>query len=481
MRNLIQGFKEYRYKKRLKKWVAVNLRAFTRRTLRVLSQAIRRTPLRVALAGVCVLALVIAGMLLFGRFVSPRLDRGRAVVRRLSMTEYDEGVPYLRTLAALGSTNRIQVSLRTEDEDYLRRNGVSLRRGGVNLLLRFSDGTTTEYSLRNRRYQTFGAGAEDTFTLILPFGYTPFDVTEYTIHVLPDRRNRYDSWHCRWARVYFLLGDEPVLLARESWDGTAVFGAGDDMITSSTLNIAHTENRRYARCRTVFGDLMRLSGGAMNASLKADALDSLGLNAAGSMFVEVETVNIEMQNDLLTYYAKGVSIPETDSLDYDGRMFLDVTFYSALPDGGYTKSFLLDTLGTDDFELGTTGVFKLELPDGMCVFDISDMSLRVENPYDAWAPHLVRVYVKPDYCDRLEIARITDTLLRGTYSTSVFYKNLIDGAVPFDLSAKFALSGSVRRALEQDTNTLLVEMTEPGDPHAEQLVRQWVEEYVHIP
>ena len=55
----------------------------------------------------------------------------------------------------------------------------------------------------------------DTFTLILPFGYTPFDITEYTIAVLPDINNNYDQWHCRWARVYFLLGNEPMMLARE--------------------------------------------------------------------------------------------------------------------------------------------------------------------------------------------------------------------------------------------------------------------------
>ena len=52
----------------------------------------------------------------------------------------------------------------------------------------------------------------------------------------------------------------------------------------------------------------------------------------------------------------------------------------------------------------------------------------------------------------------------------------------FGLSSRFpATADMVRRALEQDANTLLVKMTAPGDPRAEQLVRQWAEEYVHIP
>lgn len=52
----------------------------------------------------------------------------------------------------------------------------------------------------------------------------------------------------------------------------------------------------------------------------------------------------------------------------------------------------------------------------------------------------------------------------------------------FGLSSRFpATADMVRHALEQDANTLLVKVTEPGDPHAEALVRRWAEEYVHIP
>lgn len=131
----------------------------------------------------------------------------------------------------------------------------------------------------------------------------------------------------------------------------------------------------------------------MSDTLKSDALDSLGLNGGKFLYLDIETANIQIQNNILTYYTKGVDIPEIDSLDYDGRLFLDVTFFSEKPDGGYTESFLLDTLGTDDFELGTTSSFKLEMPEGMCVFDISSMSIRVENPYDSWGAALYpRVY-----------------------------------------------------------------------------------------
>ena len=62
---------------------------------------------------------------------------------------------------------------------------MGLDRGGVNLRLTFSDGNTTEFALSNANYDNFESGMTDTFTLILPFGYTPFDITEYTIAVCP--------------------------------------------------------------------------------------------------------------------------------------------------------------------------------------------------------------------------------------------------------------------------------------------------------
>ena len=294
----------------------------------------------------------------------------------------------------------------------------------------------------------------DTFTLILPFGYTPFDITEYTIAVLPDINNNYDEWHCRWARVYFLLGNEPMMLAGEDWEDVAVFGGGEHAVKQSTLKIVHGENNKYNRTKQIYSYYLSLAQkGAtelMSDTLKSDALDSLGLNGGKFLYLDIETANIQIQNNILTYYTKGVDIPEIDSLDYDGRLFLDVTFFSEKPDGGYTESFLLDTLGTDDFELGTTSSFKLEMPEGMCVFDISSMSIRVENPYDSWAPHYIRAYIKPDYSDKLEIARLNDTMLINGYSTPVFYKNLIDTGVELDLSAKFSIAEAVKKKIESE-------------------------------
>ena len=52
----------------------------------------------------------------------------------------------------------------------------------------------------------------------------------------------------------------------------------------------------------------------------------------------------------------------------------------------------------------------------------------------------------------------------------------------FGLSSRFpATADMVRRALEQDADTLLVPMAEPDDPRTEDLVRRWAAEYVRIP
>ena len=73
-------------------------------------------------------------------------DGNRRIISRLTMTEFDDTVPYLRSLYALGSSNRIQVTLKTDDENYINPRGVGLDRGGVNIRLAFSDGNTTEFA-----------------------------------------------------------------------------------------------------------------------------------------------------------------------------------------------------------------------------------------------------------------------------------------------------------------------------------------------
>ncbi len=459
LKKLIEKFNDYRYRKRLKKWATVNIKFALRKTKRFFKSArfknfIKSVPFITGCAAAACIAALCVMSAVFTKFVCPFFDSNRRIISRLTMTEFDDTVPYLRSLYALGSSNRIQVTLKTDDENYINPRGVGLDRGGVNLRLTFSDGNTTEFALSNANYDNFESGMTDTFTLILPFGYTPFDITEYTIAVLPDINNNYDEWHCRWARVYFLLGNEPMMLAGEDWEDVAVFGGGEHAVKQSTLKIVHGENNKYNRTKQIYSYYLSLAQkGAtelMSDTLKSDALDSLGLNGGKFLYLDIETANIQIQNNILTYYTKGVDIPEIDSLDYDGRLFLDVTFFSEKPDGGYTESFLLDTLGTDDFELGTTSSFKLEMPEGMCVFDISSMSIRVENPYDSWAPHYIRAYIKPDYSDKLEIARLNDTMLINGYSTPVFYKNLIDTGVELDLSAKFSIAEAVKKKIESE-------------------------------
>ena len=457
MKDLFKKIKEYRYKKRLKKWFNVNIKLIIRRIRRgfnakSIRSALSSVPAVMTYVSIFAIAAVSVTAVLFAKYSAPYFNSEQKIIRRLKMPEEQSTAPYLTALRALGSSNRIQITLKTDTENYINPRGASLEKGGVNMLLTFSDGTSTEFSLSNANYDTFESGMTDTFTLILPFGYTPFDIIDYTVTVVPDINNNYGSWHCKWVRAYFLLGDQPVMLAKEDWDDCAVFGSGDGAVTRSSLEIVHGSNDSYIRTQNLYTHYLSLAKAGMidfaDSEVKADVLDSLALNAGKTLYLDIETVNIDMQNTVFTYYTKGVDLDEQDSLDYDGLMYLDVTFYSPLSDGGFTKSYLLDTLGTDDFELGTTSSFQLEMPEGMCVFDISEIKLYTDNPYDSWAPRYIRAYLKTDYQSTLEIARISDTMLINDYSTPVFYKNLIDSGISFDLTSKFCLSSVVRSQLE---------------------------------
>ena len=462
MKNSFKKLKEYRYKKRLKKWFSVNIKLFLRKVRRFfksgkLGHALGSVPAIMTYVSVFVIAAVSVCGVYFAKYTYKYFDSNQKIIRRLKMpAESVDDAPYLTALNAFGSSNRIQITLKTDTEDYIKPRGVSLEKGGVNVMLTFADGTETEFSLSNSNYDTFESGMTDTFTLILPFGYTPFDITDYTITVVPDVKGNYGSWHCKWARAYFLMNDEPVMLAKESWENCAVFGEGDGSILKSSLSVVHNANDEYVRTKKLYSYYLKLAKSGMNnfadKSVKADALDALAINSAKTLCIDIETANIDMQNTIFTYYAKGVELTETDSLDYDGLIYLDVKFYTHLPDGSFTKSFVLDILGTDDFELGTTAQFSLEMPEGMTVFDISKMSIRTDNPYDSWAPRYLRAYIKTDYKNTLEIARLTDTMLINDYSTPVFYKNLIDSGVELNLTSRFSISEVVRSQLESKNN-----------------------------
>lgn len=456
MKKFADRIRDLYYRKRLLKWVTVNIKLALRKTVRFLKskelkEALVCVPAKVSYTSVVVISVLCVGSVFFVKYACPFFNSDERILRRLSMTEYNTASPLLSTLDMLGSSNRIQVTLRTDDENRFNNRGVGLDRGNVNLQLTFANGDKTEYSLNNVNYDNFEAGMTDTFTIILPYDKTPFDITEYRLVAIPDINNQFDNWHCRWARVYFLLGDEPVLLAKESWDECAIFGEGDDSVKQSALEIVSANTTKYTRASTLYGYFLKLkqSGVSDSAfeSLKNDTLSSVGLNAGTVLNVNIETVNIEVQNTILTYGTKGVTIPDDDSLDYDGMLYLDISFYTRLNDGKYTKRYPLDTLGADDFELGSTSEFRIEMPSGMTVFDISNIKLVADNPYDAWSPRFIRIYVDTDYDERLEIARVTDTMLSGTYSTPVFYRNLIDGGVDIDLTSSFCISETQKKAL----------------------------------
>lgn len=457
-------FKEYRRRKRIGKWFSVNFRLIIRK-IRIfaksgsLAKALGSAPAVMTYLSVFAIAAITVGAVMFNSYAAPYFDTEQNIIRRLTMPEGSVTTPSLKALEAVGSSNRIQITLKTDTEDYVKPRGVSLEKGSMNIVLSFRDGETAEFSLDKTGFDTFESGMTDTFTLILPFGYTPFDVTEYTLTAVPDINGKYGSWHCKWATVYFLMGNRPVTLAKESWDDLAIFGSGDKSVTSSKLNVITLANDDYIRTETVYNRLLALSKSGLtdltDAELKGDTLDSLALNPATNLYLDIETVNIDTQNTIFTYYTKGVETSEQDSLDYDGMMYLDLTFYSPLADGSFKKRIPLDTLGTDDFELGTTSTFVIELPEGMCAFDISSAKLVPENPYDCWAPRYARLYVKTDYKNTLELARITDTELVANYATPIFFKNLIEDGVNFDLTDKFCVSDAERVALEKNQGITL--------------------------
>ncbi|MBQ8605540.1 MAG: hypothetical protein IJ408_02285 [Clostridia bacterium] len=458
MKKFIKKFKEYKYKKRLGKWLSVNLRFGWRKLLRALRSpefiaSLKGPHAIIAYLSVFVMVGISVGMFALTSVSENYFDRDARAVRRLSISGRTDGVPYLEALSQFGSTNRIQIELKTEKDNHLRPIGTGLEKGGVNLVVRFNDGAEHQYVLNNAYYDNFREDATDSFTVILPFGYTPFDVESYSLAVRPDIKGNFGTWHCAFARVYFLLENEPVMLAKENWEGKAIFGAGEDAVKESKLENTTADNDSYKRTENIYKKYLKLADASIKSfddtELRSDTLESLGLSGGRTLLLDIETVSLENQNSILTYYTKGTSIEPTDDLDYDGLMYLDVTFYTPLPDGSFSKSYLLDTLGTDDFELGCSSSFSMEMPEGKTVFDINTVSLRVDNPYDAWAPRYVRLYIKPDYTDRLELARFNDSILVNGYSTPVFYKGLIEGSVELDLTASFRISDTIRKEIEK--------------------------------
>ncbi len=452
---------------RLGKAISVNLRWGMRRFRRFFQRDQFKKGVRGSYARrlYCMLGLLAAvcGLTVVSFAMSDSWLANEAVlVRRLSDPDFDRNNPTLAALHCFGSSNRIQVTLQTEQRDNLHPQKVDLDQGNINLVMTLKNGSTMEYTLQNRNIDNFESGNTDQFTLILPSIISVFDITEFKLTLLPDAEGEYGSWHCRWAQISFLLGGKRVLLAEDDWQETFVFSKDQQ---SCTLQPLMEENSHYMQVRELYPYALSICKNnyatVHDSKLKQETLEALGLSEGDVLYLDVETLNLENQNAILQTQMGDMELSEFDLLNYNGTMSLRVRFYSDAA-GGYYKDYPLDTLGKDDFELGTTSTFALNMPDGLSVFDIVSMELLVHNPDDAWAPRMLRAYLRTDYGTTLELARLTDTKLAEQRRTGVFYRGLIETAlspVALDLEATYQLPAVLKEQIEKKYYTEITGVT----------------------
>lgn len=376
----------------------------------------------------------------------------QVLVRRLSDPDFDPANPILSALNCFGSSNRIQVTVQTDTYDNLHPQKVDLDQGNINLVMTLKDGNLLEYTLQNRRIDNFESGSTDQFTLILPDTVSVFDIADFKLVLLPDAKGAYGSWRCRWAQVSFLLGGERTLLAEDDWQETVTFSEEQ---TSFALSSATEENAYFNQVNDLFPYVLAVCENGHEtvhtAEIKREAMESLGLSEGDILYLDVETVGLENQNTALSEQTGDIELLEQDLLDYDGTMTLRLRFYSDAA-GSYYEDFPLDTPGKDDFELGNSSTFALTMPEGMSVFDIASMELLVNDPDDAWAPRMIRAYLRTDYGTTLELARITDTTLTAQRRTGIFYRGLIEtelSPVALDLTASYQLPTILKEEIEK--------------------------------
>lgn len=401
-----------------------------------------------------ILVLAVAGGCAFaGAYFADRWTAGeRVLTDRLAMESADGSDPVLMALECVGSSNRVQITLRTAKKDNLHPQGVDLDRGNIHLVMTLKNGKVMEYTLQNARIDNFESGSTDHFTLILPQTVSPFDITEYKLLLVPDAKGAYDEWHCLSAQVAFLLGGERTLLARSSWSDLCVFNEGNP---SAVLPIATDTNLRFARISEIYPYILEVcakqKGSVHTKEIKKDANIELGLMNGDTLYLDIETVGLENQNQLLQNQPSEVEIPETDRLNYNGTMTLRVQFLYPF-EGSYVKDYALDTPGKDDFEMGNTSTFGLPLPEGASAFDIVGMELLVHDSMDAWAPRMIRAYLRTDYGTALELARLSDVQLIADRKTGVFYRGLIETEISplaLDLTADYALPRAMKETIEK--------------------------------
>ncbi|MBQ6823551.1 MAG: hypothetical protein IJP27_02765 [Clostridia bacterium] len=419
---------------RLKKALSVNLRWALRRVRRFFQRDQFRRGIKGAYAKrlyamlgllLGVTALTVASAALCGSWLADEA----VLVRRLSDPDYERSNPILCALDQFGSSNRIQVTLRTETRDNLHPQKVDLDRGSLNLVMTLKNGSIMEYTLQNRNIDNFESGNTDQFTLILPDSISVFDITDYELVLLPDAKGEYGSWYCRWAQISFLLGGERTLLAEDPWRETFAFSANQ---RSSSLEPVASDNAYYAQVSQLFPYVLEVCKNGHETvhtkEIKEEALETLGLSDGTVLYLDVETVGLENQHTMIRDQLGGMELSEYDQMDYDGTMTLRVRFYSDAG-GSYYKDYDLDTPGKDDFELGNTSTFALNMPEGMTAFDILSMELLVHDNEDVWAPRMIRAYLRTDFGMALELARVTDTSLLAERRTAVFYQGLIDTSI----------------------------------------------------
>lgn len=442
---------------RFKKFISVNFRW----TLRRVRRFFRRDEFARGIKGAYArrlyvalgLLLAISGLIIGADALSHNWLADEAVlVRRLSDPDFDRKNPNLAALNCFGITNRIQVTVQTERRDNLQPVEVDLDHGNINLVMTLKNGGIMEYTLQNRNIDNFESGNTDQFTLILPPTVSVFDITDYKLVLMPDAKGKYDTWHCRWAQISFLLGGKRTLLAEDNWRETLVFSK--DQLTAELIPVA-VENPYYVQVSQLFPYVKSVCENGYETvhtkEMKTEALRALGLSEGNVLYLDVETVGLEMQNALVQSSMGKVSLSEYDLMDYDGTMTLRVQFYSDAG-GAYYKDYTLDTLGKDDFELGNTSTFALEMPDGMSAFDILSMELLVHDAEDLWAPRMVRAYLRTDFGTALELARINDQTLTTARRTCVFHRDLIETAispVKLDLTATNQLPLALKEQIEK--------------------------------
>ncbi len=401
---------------------------------------------------VAVLAVAAALVVLSAFYADSFLVDEQVLLQRLQGEAADLTDPVEAALHSFGGSNRIQITLTTDGVKNLKPVKSHLDRGNINLVLTLKNGSLVEYTLKNRNIDTFESGETNTFTLSLPDGVAPFDITEYKLVLMPDAKGRYGSWRCSKAQVSCLLAGQRRVLARQDWAAVQAF---DQTATTVPLATVGEKDTVYSQVQELYPYVLQICTNKHQTvhtkAMKADALRALGLTDGDLLYLDIETVGLENQNRMLLEQLGTVELPDLDLLDYDGTMTLRVRFYSDAA-GSFYKDYTLDTPGKDDFELGSSSEFALTMPEGMSVFDICSMELLVHNKADAWAPRLIRAYLRTDYGFLLELARETDVTLQQKRGTAVFYQGLIEteiSSVPLDLTAEYQLPAALKKTIEE--------------------------------